>query len=240
MKTEKIKKNSAIKVLIIEDEPVTARYIQTLLREFYKSRNVSIFMQKSLIGSQAFIEEQSIDLILLDLNINGEDGLEIMESPFIQSIQTIVISGNTERAIDVFRHLVLEFVPKPVLPKRLFEALEKYEAKESWKKKGKHLSIKKDDMIELVSYETICYLKGEGKTTKVFLKEGNPLTINKNINSVLMNLPDYFFRIHKSYVIPLNCINKIKLKPAFTVILKNGTELPVAKRVIKKLQEEVL
>jgi len=84
-----------MKLLIVEDEPVIARYIFRCCSAFLGDSN-SIFTASSLQSAAEIITTIPIDLCLLDLNLNGEDGLRLLKVKSLKSFKTIVITANPE------------------------------------------------------------------------------------------------------------------------------------------------
>lgn len=231
------KENKALlKILIIEDEPVSARFIESRVRKYFTNKKISIFHEKSLIGAEAFLEEKEVDLVLLDLSLYGEDSLSVAENLKHHNTQIIIISGRLEKAIDAFEFSVLDFVPKPIDEDRLFLVLSKFKEKTKWKKNGKYLLCKTDDEIKLLPFSEIIYLKGEGKKTIIHSKNHLPITLKKNLNAVSQNLPENFYRIHKSYITRIEYIDFIRLKPETVAILKNKESIPISRRMLAELQ----
>ena len=72
-----------------------------------------------------FIKEQSIDLLFLDLNLNREDGYELLEEVAAESFHTIIVSAYKDRAIRAFEYGVLDFVAKPYTEERLSLAIQR-------------------------------------------------------------------------------------------------------------------
>ncbi|WP_427873644.1 response regulator [Flavobacterium sp. MMS24-S5] len=68
-----------MKILIIEDEARIAKRIERMTRDFF-DKDVQILLSDSLESGLIAIENNQIDLLLLDLNLNGEDGFEILQT----------------------------------------------------------------------------------------------------------------------------------------------------------------
>jgi DNA-binding response OmpR family regulator len=89
-----------------------------------RKRKYLSFDEKSLLGAEAFLEEKEVDLVLLDLQLYGEDSLSVAENLKNHNTQIIIISGRLEKAIDAFEFSVLDFVRR--------ESTSRFKAK--WKK----------------------------------------------------------------------------------------------------------
>jgi len=239
MKELKKENNALLKILIIEDEPVSARFIEARVRKYFAKKKISIFREKSLLGAEAFLEEKEVDLVLLDLSLYGEDSLSVAKTLVNHNTQIIIISGRLEKAIDAFEFSVLDFVPKPIDEERLFSALHKFKEKTKWKKNGKYLLCKIDDEIKLLPFSEISYLKGEGKKTIIYSQKQSPITLKKNLTAVSQTLPENFYRIHKAYIARLEFIDSILLKPEIVAILKDKSKIPISRRMLAELQNNL-
>ena len=74
-----------MKILIVEDEYTAAKYIANLVNDVLKDKTHSIKIIHSLKDAITFIEKISIDLLLLDLNLHGENGILELWTEHIQS-----------------------------------------------------------------------------------------------------------------------------------------------------------
>ncbi|WP_411823397.1 helix-turn-helix domain-containing protein [Leptospira sp. 'Mane'] len=115
-------------ILIVEDEPVHAKYLKKLLEKVLGSDIEAVYHETSLIQSENYLKEGQIDLLFLDLNLFGENGFDLLKTVPTTNILTIVVSGNTDQALTAFEYGVIDFVAKPVLEDRLRLALERYDS----------------------------------------------------------------------------------------------------------------
>ncbi len=229
-----------MKILIVEDEPVTARYIKSLVEEIFGDKKYSISIQSNLLSSECYLLDNEIDLLLLDLNLNGEDGFELLEHAVASSFHTIVISGNVDKALVAFEYGVVDFIPKPFDRERLESALNRLENKLEIRKSLKKISVRKGDSILLLPIESINFFEADGKKTKIHLKSGNTEHFKKNLNTLQQILPPDFYRVHKSYLVSLENIKEIKMRNENSphAITHNQIEIPIARRPFKELQSK--
>lgn len=90
------------------------------------------------------------------------------------------------------------------------------------------LLLKKNNFEYLVSVDELSYAEAFGNFTKVMV-EGETYLYGKGIGKLMEALPESsFLRIHRSYLIRINKVARVRKKSkAVTVILEDGTELPV-------------
>ena len=91
--------------------------------------------------------------------------------------------------------------------------------------------IRENHTIHLVNFMDIVYCKGEGRYTKIILDGGKSYIVAKLINCVEKILPsDYFFRIHKSYIVNMNEVSTYNVDGRYCIMTKNHPSLKVSRR----------
>ncbi|MDH5656702.1 MAG: LytTR family DNA-binding domain-containing protein [Spirochaetia bacterium] len=230
-----------MRILIIEDEMVAARGIEKMLRDLIGDKIESLKIQSSLTSSEFFLLDYPVDLLFLDLNLNGEDGFEILKTAAAGSFQTIIISANTDRAIEAFQYGVIDFVAKPIQKERFKQALDRFSNVMSYPEPLKYLSVKKDDRVLLVHIEEILYLEAFDNYVKIHMKNGNTEQHRKTLHSLEAILPDHFIRIHKSYILDFREVSNYIIRPGskYFVELKNQTILPLSRIKYKELKDRL-
>jgi len=229
-------------VLIIEDEARIARRIERMARGFY-GPHVFIAVQESLQGGLDHIKNHNIDVLLLDLNLNGENGFDILEAVVAGSFHTIIVSAYTEKAITAFAYGVLDFVPKPFDEARLIQALRRAAVPESRSENTmKFLAVKRSGNIYMIGISELLYIKGAGIYTELHLKNGRRELHDKSLEMLEQLLPPNFERIHKSYIVPLELAEQLIVKPGgkYQLLLENGDLLPVGRSRYKSLKDRLL
>ncbi|MBE8724507.1 LytR/AlgR family response regulator transcription factor [Flavobacterium hungaricum] len=231
-----------MKILIIEDEARIAKRIERMTRDFF-DKEVQILLSDSVENALNTIEKQSIDLLLLDLNLNGEDGFEVLQMVVAKSFQTIIISAYTDKAIMAFNYGVLDFVPKPFDANRLAQAFTRYitPARKS-EQDTQFLAVKKTKTIKLIPVKDIRYIKGAGIYTELHLFDGRIELHDKSMESLEKLLPAEFERIHKSYILCWRETDKLIVATGgkYNILLKNGELLPVGRSKYKQIKHKLI
>lgn len=115
-----------MKALILEDEPIHAKYLSKLLITILGSSIIEIMHATSLDLAYRYYRQTTVDLFLLDLNVFGSDGFHFFDKFPKESANTIIVSANTNNAIRAFEYGVLDFLAKPVSEERLRLALQRH------------------------------------------------------------------------------------------------------------------
>ncbi|KRB59547.1 LytTR family DNA-binding domain-containing protein [Flavobacterium sp. Root186] len=231
-----------MKILIIEDEARIAKRIERMTRDFF-DKDVQILLCDSLENGLNTIDHQQIDLLLLDLNLNGEDGFDILQVFAAKSFQTIIISAYTEKAITAFAYGVLDFVPKPFDKTRLSQAFTRFTT--PGKESGQdiqYLAVKKGKAIRLISIKDIIYIKGAGIYTELHLSDGRIELHDKSLESLEKLLPQTFVRIHKSFILCWHEADKLIVEAGgkYSMQLKNAGVLPVGRSKYKEIRHKLI
>lgn len=221
-----------MKLIIVEDEVMVARrlikFCQALLAQ--KISTLKHFL--TLDDAMEYIDEHSVDLLLLDLNLNGEDGFELVKTATAASFHTIVVSANTDRAIEAFEYGVLDFVGKPFNQERLAKAFERFDNQaEHNNQTCRHLSVKKYGRIELIDIKHIRYIHAASHYSELVLLDGSVQLHDKNLERLLAILPNTFVRVHKSFIVPIDQIKTLHKHPGtkYELELHNEQLIPLGR-----------
>ncbi len=226
-------------ILIVEDETRIARRIERMTHDILGDTIQSLKLISTLQKALAFIENNTLDLVLLDLNLNGDDGFDLLTYAVSGSFHTIVISAYKDQAIKAFEHGVLDFVPKPFNRERLEQAFNRATVKEKTESNlVKYLAVKKRHQIQLIPIEDVLYIKGAGAYTELYLSDGTKELHDKSLEKLEQLLSNAFERIHKSYLVKVSEIHEIKVSSGskYSVELKNSERLPIGRTKYKGLK----
>jgi len=220
-------------IVIVEDEPVIAQRIQRQVVEILVEWQPKLIWFDNFDDAQSHLSEKPIDLLLLDLNLHGSDGFELLKTISAEAFHTIIISAYSEQAIKAFEFGVLDFVAKPFNLKRLTQALARFTDKDSHVTAShtKQLAVKKPTGIHLIEIRNLSYVKADGHYTELHLVDETSHLHDKPIDKLAKLLPDNFVRIHRSYITNILHIKSLKISSggSYQVILTNNGELPVSR-----------
>ena len=226
-------------ILIIEDEIRIAKRVERMTKEFFLNTLQNINSVQSLSEGLDFIKNNTLDLVLLDLNLNGENGFDVLKETVSGSFHTIIISANKEEALKAFEFGVLDFVPKPFNKERIEIAFNRIVKKEEVSNENlQFLAVKKRGGIQLIDISNVLYIKGAGVYTELYLTNGQKELHDKSLEKLSQLLPKSFERIHKSYLVKTSEIKEIIVKTGsqYAVELHNGEIIPVGRTKYKALR----
>ncbi|MFH1196462.1 MAG: LytTR family DNA-binding domain-containing protein [bacterium] len=231
-----------MKILIIEDEPPIAEDVKDLTKSILGGKVEKIDVRHSLAEAFDYLDKHQIDLCLLDLNLKGKNGYEILQRSIAGSFHTIIISAYIDQAIEAFNYGVLDFVPKPVEEVRLKAAFDRYLGK--LKNRDiftKYLVIRKKNSNHIISIDQIIYFKALGYIVEVHLENGKVEVTDKPLNSLEQILPLNYIRVHRSFILDINHLDHYSHKGSgvYEIYLNNGETIPLSFGSYKNLKSKL-
>lgn len=220
-----------MRILAIEDEAIIAMRIERMVREILGKKLTSYIKIEELNEAKVFLASNPIDLLLLDLNLNGENGFDILAEITSGAFHTIIISAYKDRAIEAFEFGVLDFIPKPFEQNRLALALSRSLGESATAHSPKYLQVKQKGKVLMIRVSDVIYFKGSGIYSEIHTINGDIFLHDKSLEKLNQLLSSSFERIHKSYLVDTGFIKGMIYKEGGSVAaeLTNGIELPIGR-----------
>jgi two-component system response regulator LytT len=231
-----------MRILIVEDEKVAARGLLRMVQEILGKEISWIGCEASLDASKLALAENPVDLLFLDLNLNGENGFELLHGAVAGSFHTVVVSANEDQALRAFEYGVLDFVPKPVSEERLRKAINRVKDANYSGKQAKYLPIRKPKGIALIHLEEVSYFRGDGNYVEIRLKKGVSEYHRQTLDTLAKVLPPQFSRIHRSYIVDKREVKSVLSHGGgmYDVELEGGAKLPLSRTFYKTFKNILL
>lgn len=223
-----------IQCIIIEDEPMAVQNLRRALMEHGDIRIAAVFEHAS--EGLLYASENDIDLIFLDVHLGRQNGLQELKISK-KTPPVIVISANSQYALQGFELDVCDYLLKPFTTERLHRALEKFKATQHQTNEAPAcFIIKCDSRFESIAYRDLICIEGMGDYRRVITLQRKIMTLQTFRELEEKLDPHYVMRIHKSYMIHLNALMEFK---SSRVTLTNNMQLPVSETYRKALKERL-
>jgi len=225
--------NTQVKCIIVDDEPMARDVIR---RYIEKIPNLKLFGEfGNAIEATIFLQEQTVDIIFLDIKMPQLSGTEFVRS--LRNMPKIIFTtAHKEYAHEGFELDVIDYLLKPIpfdrflkavnkaLPQKIQEE-EKQSKNEENNPSSSFIYLRVDRKMIKMLLNDIFYIESDKDYVKVFTEKGYIIT-RQTIVSVEAMLPEkQFIRIHRSFIVS---IDKIKYFTAETIMI--GTkELPIGR-----------
>ena len=223
-----------IRCLAIDDEPLA---LQQLVAYISKVPFLELAAQcQSALEARAFLEHDTVDAIFCDINMPDLNGMDFVKSLAVPPL-VIFTTAYSEYAVEGFRVNAVDYLLKPFglqdfrrAANRLKERLENNAPVVSGSAVGSlpaddTLFLKTDSRIVKVSIPDIRYVEGMSEYLKIWIEgEAKPIITLLSMKKMEERLPDYFMRIHRSYIVNLTKIQEVNKN---RVIMDANTYLPI-------------
>lgn len=231
-----------MKIIIVEDERLVAERLARMLRDVLGEKLVSLRSFSSFEEARHGLNSQLCDVLFLDLNLHGDDGMALLTEAVAGAFQTIIVSANTDRAIDAFEHGVLDFIAKPFTRERLAQALGRLQSPAVPAHPVRFLAIKKTNGIDVVPIAAVKFIRGADSYSEVVAADGRTHLSSKSLEALATTLPGEFVRIHKSYLVRLADIRRLHsaVGSRYEAELRDGQRLPVGRSRYKEIRDRLL
>lgn len=204
-----------IKAIIVED----SRLARNELKELLQQHNIIEIIAEAENAdiAQELISNLSPDLIFLDIQLPGKNGFQLLEA--LDHVPAVIFTtAFDEFAIKSFEYNTLDYLLKPINPKRLASALDKIamkeeEQKETLEKKlgsNDQLFIKDGEKCWMIRMSEIYLFEVEGNYTNVFFRN-EKATLTRSLNLIEKKLSaDNYFRANRNCIINVDYIQGIE------------------------------
>ena len=240
-----------MRAILIDDERLARTELRKLLQDFPEIEIVDEACNAEE-GLQK-IENLNPDLIFLDIQMPGKTGFDML-AELDHAPQVIFTTAYDEYALKAFEVNALDYLLKPVEPRRLADAMEKLKRAGSNHVSEKlhhttenHSILSENDQVFVKDGERCWFVKlGEvrlfesvGNYAKVFFGANKPLIL-KSLNALEERLDEkVFFRANRKHIVNLRMIDKIEpyFNGGLLLELKGGEKIEVSRRQTVKFKE---
>src|SRR6478735_2297823 len=239
-----------IKAIIIDDERLARNELRKLLQEFPEIEVIA--EAANAAEGLERIENMNPDLIFLDIQMPGKTGFDLL-SELDRTPNVIFTTAYDEYALKAFEVNALDYLLKPVEPKRLADAIQKLHSQEdkdnhqvnpmnmnrSILNESDQVFVKDGERCWFVKLSEIRLFESVGNYAKVYFGPNKPLIL-KSLNSLEERLDEKtFFRANRKHIINLRLIEKIEpyFNGGLLLELKGGEKIEVSRRQTVKFKE---
>jgi two-component system LytT family response regulator len=242
--------------VIVEDEKPARDLVAGYLADHEQFELIGQY-DNGFSGLKA-INEMQPDVVFLDVQMPKLTGFEMLELLDHQP-EIIFTTAYDQYAIKAFEQSAVDYLLKPFSKERFREALQKLTDRlpgsgnkdDQLVRIRKHFSeddevlhrvvIKKSGKIHVISTDEIEYLEAQDDYVMIytkkerFLKQQTMKFFEKHLD------PEFFIRVHRSYIVNVQSIDRIEPyeKTNYILSLKTGGQVPVSRSGMQVLKENL-
>jgi len=226
-----------LRCLIIEDEPLAAEILSDHITALQQLELVGIC--SNAVQAMNALQENTIDLIFLDLHLPRIKGFEFLQS-LANPPQVIVTTAYQEYALQGYEYNVVDYLLKPIEFPRFLKAIQKLRylekqrnQQQSGTKQRPYLFFNVNKKKVRVYLDEILYIESLRDYVRIY--QGSGSIVSKiSISHLERQLPaDRFQRIHRSFLINTAAI---KVYDATTVEIKDQV-IPIGRNYRKAFEQ---
>lgn len=202
--------------MIVDDEPNAVNLLEMLIRQTTEWQLLAKCYDA--LEALAFLKEQEVDFIFLDINMPRLTGMELA-GLLPASTHLVFTTAYSEYAADSYGYTTLDYLLKPVTLKRFYAAVQKIESYFAMKERGSdapappppatYFFIKSGKTFHKILLKDILYFEGEKEYVRLVTATAQ-LLVYRRLKEIEEQLSQPFIRVHHSYIINMAQVSKIQ------------------------------
>lgn len=240
-----------MRALVIDDERLARKELINLLSQYDQVEIVG--EANNVDDAKEKIEALSPDVVFLDIQMPEKTGFDLLEE--LDNVPHVIFTtAYDEYALKAFQVNALDYLLKPIEPKRLNEAIERLfkklnEAPDRSENDGSFSSkkltlddqvfVKDGDRCWFVKLSNVRLFESDGNYIKVYFDNNKPM-IHKSLNALDERLDEKsFFRASRKHIINLSWVEAIEpwFNGGLVVTLKGGDRIEVSRRQAARFKD---
>ncbi len=238
-----------MRAIIIDDERLARTELRKLLQDYPEVEVVD----EAANADEGINKIDSLqpDLVFLDIQMPGKTGFDML-AELERAPHVIFTTAYDEYALKAFEVNALDYLLKPIEPKRLADAMQKLHVAETKESQvvpenfnqsilteSDQVFVKDGERCWFVKLSDIRLFESVGNYAKVFFGGNKPLIL-KSLNALEERLDQKtFFRANRKHIVNLRMIDKIEpyFNGGLLLELKGGEKIEVSRRQTVKFKE---
>lgn len=196
-----------------------------------------------------YINNNEIDCLFLDIEMPTMDGFHFLNRIRFKDFAIIITTAYDEYGIKALKEGVIDYLLKPIDSDDLENTITKIEKHHQLNKKHKKdeffekilinfnnkihqkkITINTDGKLVFLNQCEIIFVESDGNYSSVHLTVGKKIIVTKKLKEINELLPpDYFLRVHNSFVINLNKVKEFYKADGY-VVLEGNHRVPISRQ----------
>jgi two-component system, LytTR family, response regulator len=239
-----------IRTLIVDDEPLARSRIRAMLNAH---TDIEVLAEcSSACEAGALLQSEPAALLLLDIEMPGANGFEVVQTMPVESRPAIVfVTAHEEFALDAFEANAVDYLVKPFSQERLDRALWRVRrfvegrsatrpaagaASRRWRER---FGVRVRGEVVFIRVSSIDWIAAAGNYLRLYAGTESHL-LRESMQNIAGELdPTVFLRVHRSAIVNIERVRKLVPAPdgSLTIVLHDATTIPVGPTYRTALEE---
>lgn len=227
-----------IRVGICDDEHYMSDTIRAMVSDFFRNKNIEIIILQFLSGEELLKYDKQIDILFLDIQMKGIDGMETARKLRRRKFKgyLIFITVLREMVFQSFEVQPYDYLVKPI-KEPYFETMMERLLGSMKNASEENLLIQKGYESRIIPIEDIVFCEIIDRKIYLHLASSEVIDYYDRIENLEKKLDHSFFRCHRSFLIHLKYLKGYKNGTAY---MENGREIPVSRLRGKEFSNVIL
>jgi two-component system response regulator AlgR len=207
---------AALRVLLVDDEPLASLRMRTLVDECPQPRAVVVGTAATASQALAWLAVNRCDVALLDVQMPGRDGTQLAAALRLQSdpCAVVFVTAHAQHALAAFELDAVDYLTKPVRRERLQAALQRVVERRALKiatpaEEAPVLVVSDRGRLVRVPVSEVVYLKAELKYVTLRTAT-HRYVLDGTLSDLEQRLGPRFLRIHRNALVARRCVRALE------------------------------
>ena len=235
-----------ITAIIVDDEPKSRDVLKTLLNRFCAEVDV-VAQAGSITEAKALITQYKPELIFLDIEMPGGNGLQLLESGATGSADVVFVTSYAHYAIPALRLSAVDYLLKPIEVEELRGAVDRV-AERKRTRQSANLNVLRENLnqgtqlhkiaipgmhdVRFVKVNDIIRIEGDSNYSFIYVDGGEKIHSSRTLGDFeeLLTGRQNFFRVHKTHLVNLDHVVKLIKTEGGYLEMKDGSQVEISRR----------
>ena len=209
---------TALKVLLVDDEPLARLRLRTLLQDCADPASEVIGEAGDAAVAEALLRQHPCDLLLLDIGLPGRDGMQLAAAlrAMADTPSVVFVTAHAEHALRAFELDAVDYLTKPVTRERLRSALQRVaqrrrtaEAPPLPTDAARVLVVHDRGRVLRLPLADVLYLKAELKYVTL-RTAAHSYVLDDALADLEQRLGDGFLRVHRNALVARSAVRALQ------------------------------
>lgn len=227
-----------IHIAICDDEKYMSDKIREMVYRFFRSENMEITVTQFSSGKELLKCGKKIDILFLDIRMNGIDGLKTARTLRSRKFDgfLIFITVLREMVFRSFEVQAYDYLVKPIDEKQFERTMQRL-LTSIQDSRDANLLVQKGYESSIISFDDIIFCEIIDRKIYLHLTSSEVIDYYERMENLETKLDNRFFKCHRSFLINLKYLKSYKNGTAY---MEGGTQIPVSRLRSKEFSSVML